>query len=224
MPNHSSGFNPSDYATVAQRVVAFRAAYPFGSIRTRLHSRVDGEITFVAEIFRRPEDTAPAATGWASERVGDGEINIAWCLENAETSAVGRALANLGFSASRQAASMDEMLAAGRRSNGSLRLVREPSAHEASPPRRDADAALQAAADALADALGQLQQAERLGMLPRAAARIRRMLEGRSVPPSAIARAEQELRAWFESHVPMPRFDLPAEPLRGDEPPPDGGV
>jgi hypothetical protein len=205
MPKNTSGFDPSQYSTVAERVALFRAAYPLGRIRTMLHSHIDGQVIFVAEVFRRPEDTEPAATGWASEREGDGEINVAACLENTETSAVGRALANLGFSASRHRASVEEMLAAARRTNrAALRLVREPSRADAEIPRPDAFTALQETANALADALGQLAQAERLGLPARQATRLRRALEGRFVPPSVIARAEQELRAWFDEHMPSP--------------------
>lgn len=221
MPKFTGGFNPAEYATVAERLALFRAAFPFGRIKTELHSRDAGRVTFVAAVYRHADDTLPAATGWASEREGDGEVNLAACLENTETSAVGRALANLGFSASRRRASLDEMVLAARQSSrDALRLVRErpPSAPASAPPARrdtpspagsrDTDAALQQAADALADVLGLLAHAERLGLPPRESARLRRGLGGRSVPPSAITRAERDLRAWFEVHVPAPSLDL----------------
>jgi hypothetical protein len=218
MPKSTSGFNPSEYSTVAERVARFRAAYPFGRIVTRLHSRDAGQVTFVAEVFRHAEDATPAATGWASEREGDGEINAAACLENTETSAVGRALANLGFSASRHRASVEEMLAAARRTrHTALRIVREPSPADAAA-RPDAFTALQETANALADALGQLAQAERLGFPAREATRLRRALEGRLVPPSVIARAEQELRSWFDEHMPPPP-QLEPDGARASEPP-----
>lgn len=234
MPKFTAGFNPAEYATVAERIALFRAAYPFGRIETRLHSRDAGRVTFVAAAYRHADDAKPAATGWASEREGDGEVNLAACLENTETSAIGRALANLGFSAARQRASLEEMVAAGRPSNrAALRLVREPpppSSAAAPVARRgtsgapgpaggrDADAALQQAADALADVLGLLANAERLGLPPRQSARLRRTLEGRSVPPSAITRAERDLRTWFEEHVPAPALALASPP---DASPPD---
>lgn len=219
MPKSTGGFNPSEYATVAQRIALFRAAHPFGRIRTRLDSRDDRQITFVAEVYRLAEDTEPAATGWASERIGDGEINVSSCLENTETSAIGRALANLGFAASRRHASLEEMLAAGVRktSRPSLSLVHEAPPPDASGARPEKDV-LQQTADALADTLGQLTQAERLGMPPREVARIRRALEGRIVPPSVIAKAERTVREWFEAHMPLPRFDRPD--ASGDDGPP----
>ena len=219
MPKSTSGFNPSEYSTVAERVALFRAAYPFGRIETRLHSRDAGQVTFVAEVFRYAEDAKPAATGWASEREGDGDINSVACLENTETSAVGRALANLGFSASRRRASVEEMLAVARRTHrAALRLVREPSRIDDAKSLQDAHAVLQETANALADALGQLSQAERLGLPAREATRLRRALEGRFVPPSVIARAEQELRAWFDEHMPPPPQLAPIA-AQGTEPP-----
>src|SRR5688572_22718160 len=115
MPKFTSGDSPfPDYATVAERITLFYERYPTGRILTRLHSRSDGEITFRALVFRASGDTVPAATGWASEREGDGEINEVACLENAETSAIGRALANLGFTASSNRPSREEMEKASR--------------------------------------------------------------------------------------------------------------
>src|SRR5688572_16428562 len=103
MPKFTSGDSPfPDYATVAERITMFYERYPTGRILTRLHSRTEREITFRALVFRDSADAKPAATGWASEREGDSEINEVACLENTETSAIGRALANLGFTASRK--------------------------------------------------------------------------------------------------------------------------
>ena len=99
----------SDYALVADRITLFYERYPDGRIVTELHSRADREITFRALVYRSAADLQPAATGWASEREGDGEINRVACLENTETSAVGRALANLGFTASSRRPSREEM-------------------------------------------------------------------------------------------------------------------
>src|SRR5256714_10596610 len=109
MSKTDSYFNREQYATVAERIELFYSRYPLGRINTELVSRNDDEITFKAFIYRDASDPSPAATGWASERVGDGDINMVACLENTETSAVGRALANLGFIASPKRASREEM-------------------------------------------------------------------------------------------------------------------
>lgn len=106
MPNPL--FNPAEYALVADRITEFYDRFPTGRIITELVSR-ERDIVFRAEVYRRVEDSVPSATGWASEREGDGEINLVACLENSETSAIGRALANLGFTASRKRPSYEEM-------------------------------------------------------------------------------------------------------------------
>src|SRR3954447_13947493 len=104
----------ADYALVSDRITLFYQRYPAGRIVTRLHSRTEREVTFQALVYRGPDDHRPAATGWASERRGDGEINEVACLENTETSAIGRALANLGFTASTRRPSREEMEKAAR--------------------------------------------------------------------------------------------------------------
>src|SRR3954469_15419163 len=106
-------YNPAEYSLVAERITELYGRFPAGRIITELVSR-ERDIVFRAEVYRHSEDTAPAATGWASERDGDGEVNLVACLENSETSAIGRALANLGFTASKKRASYEEMQKAER--------------------------------------------------------------------------------------------------------------
>lgn len=194
-------WDPATYVTVAERLAQFRAAYPEGRVVTRLHSWENGRVTFRALLYRTVAERAPAATGWASEREGDGEVNRVACLENAETSAVGRALANLGFHGSRA-------LDAERRRTG-VRLVREPAAGAVPDESTDAPRgeALARAADALLDVLALVAQAERAGLSPARARRMRAALDGRSVAPSALVRVERELREWFAAHVPAPALE-----------------
>src|SRR6476620_3363242 len=101
MPKSDSTIPLDDYAPVADRIELFYSRFPDGRITSKLLPRTDLEIVVKAFVYRHAEDTLPAATGLASERIGDGEVNMYACLENTETSAIGRALANLGFSASR---------------------------------------------------------------------------------------------------------------------------
>src|SRR5687768_12316978 len=162
MPKFTSGDSPfPDYATVAERITLFYERYPTGRILTRLHSRTEREITFRALVFRDSADAKPAATGWASEREGDGEINEVACLENTETSAIGRALANLGFTASSRRPSREEMTKAARERGRLVRratLVSEPS-RIARSISLDADP-LQRQANTVHDLLDLLQRAE----------------------------------------------------------------
>src|SRR5919206_4446029 len=110
------GFDGGEYAPVAQRITLFYARYPTGRIITKLVSRSGREVIFQALVYRAAHDARPAATGWAAEREGDGEVNAVACVENTETSAIGRALANLGFTAARRRPSREEMTRAAQSS------------------------------------------------------------------------------------------------------------
>lgn len=114
MPKLTPSFDPDGYSPVADRIALFYETYPDGRIVTELVSRTEHEVVFRALVFRHADDVHPAATGWAAEREGDGDVNAVACLENTETSAIGRALANLGFTASRQRPSAEEMAKASR--------------------------------------------------------------------------------------------------------------
>ena len=120
-------FEPGAYAPVADRIALFYARHPTGRIITEMVERAE-VVVFRALVYRAADDIHPAATGWASERVGDGEINAVACVENTETSAIGRALANLGFTASTRRPSVEEMEKASRER---ARLARE----RLNPPR-----------------------------------------------------------------------------------------
>jgi hypothetical protein len=87
------------YETVAERLVRFWGEYPEARIRTEVMPHGDTVERWVvrATIWRHFLDPKPASTGWAEEFVGSTPVNKTSCLENCETSAVGRALANLGM-------------------------------------------------------------------------------------------------------------------------------
>ena len=178
-----------DYTPVAERIARFYERYPTGRIVTRLHSRSEREVTFRALVFRSAGDRHPAATGWASEREGDGEVNAVACLENTETSAVGRALANLGFAA---------------RGGGGATGPRPPTPRpalvkEASPtasPDQPSGEALQQRADAAVDAIRLVERAEALGLSHARGALIRARLRHPRVTIATVERIERRLRAW----------------------------
>jgi hypothetical protein len=109
MPKSDPRIELDDYTPVADRIELFYSRFPTGRITTKLLPANDSEVVVKAFVYRQSEDTLPAATGLASERFGDGEVNMHSCLENTETSAIGRALANLGFAASRRRPSREEM-------------------------------------------------------------------------------------------------------------------
>ena len=175
----SEGFDPTAYATVAERVRLFYERHPLGRIQTELVSRTANEVIFKALVFRTPEDQVPSATGWAAEREGDGEINLVACLENTETSAVGRALANLGFTAARERPSAEEMAKASR-ARARLRIA---------PNDKPPDSLVR-------DVYALIARAERQGLRQRRAIRWRSMLAAGSVPTHTLLRCERRLRLW----------------------------
>ena len=192
MPKTDAQFDPALYAPVADRIQLFYERYPKGRLVTELVSRHDGETVFRALAFRDDDDPHPAATGWAAERDDDGDINAVACLENAETSAIGRALANLGFTASLRRPSREEMIKADR---ARRRLTITPGTLADNPP-------LQALANATHDLLELIALAERRGFSRRRA----ELLRGRAIgavplSPRRIRRMETRLRAWLRSRV-----------------------
>ena len=98
-----------DYIEVDQRVLAFRELYPDGRIVTQLLSDDGARCVFVANVF---DDDVLLATGHAFEDRNSGYINKTSYLENAETSAVGRALGFLGIGVIGSIASADEVRSA----------------------------------------------------------------------------------------------------------------
>ena len=194
----------ADYALVADRITLFYERYPAGRIVTELHSRTEREITFRALVFRGPADVHPAATGWASEREGDGEINRVACLENTETSAVGRALANLGFTASSRRPSREEMEKVARQR---ARLVHRPvGVMEPQPARIAIDAdPLQRRANAVHDLLGLIERAEAIGFSERRGGTLRGAVQRTDLAPNTLTRLERRLRAWMARHRPHSR-------------------
>ncbi len=195
--------NAGEYATVAERITLFYERYPRGRIITRLVSRTAREITVQAFIYRSLDDLRPSATGLAAELVGNGDINTVACLENTETSAIGRALANLGLTASRERPSREEIdkanrarLARGaeglRRPNHAPPGARRLTTNE--PGRRELP--LQRRADRVVDALDVLSQAARAGLAPGRVRGLRALISHEATPGATVERVERMLRAW----------------------------
>src|SRR3954468_7710816 len=192
MPKTDPLFNPTLYAPVADRIQRFYERYPNGRIVTELVSRQDGETVFRALAYRDHTDTHPAATGWAAERENDGDVNAVACLENTETSAIGRALANLGFTASIRRPSREEMAKAER-------ARRRLTVGGAVAVPAD-ESSLEARANATHDLLELVALAERRGLSPRRAQVLRARLGGSSLPLPRVRRIELRLRVWLRTH------------------------
>ena len=95
-----------EYSTVAKRVSDFRDVYKQDlSIVTELVERDEQTVVMKASILKGDQ---VLATGYAEENRASSTINRTSALENAETSAVGRALAAFGM-AGTEYASADEV-------------------------------------------------------------------------------------------------------------------
>jgi hypothetical protein len=106
-------FNLNDYETVEERIKRFYKDNPDGRIitenQTTLQDRQVGTwVVYAAVYLTNDREALARATGLAFEVDGQGMANKTSALENAETSAIGRALANAGYSGNKRA-SREEM-------------------------------------------------------------------------------------------------------------------
>ena len=102
-------FNLADYETVEDRLVKFWDDHKQGRILTSIHYYDDNRILVKAEIYFNREDDRPVATGYAEEVRGASPVNKTSHAENAETSAIGRGLANCGYATKGSRPSREEM-------------------------------------------------------------------------------------------------------------------
>jgi hypothetical protein len=211
MAKSGSGFDPSVYAPVAERIRLFWESFPNGRITTHLVSRSDQEVVFEARVYRSATDTEPAATGWAAEREGDGEVNTVACLENTETSAVGRALANLGFTAAKERPSAEEMYKAMRarprpisrcaadptRSRTATFQGKRASIAEALDVYRLDDTSRQSYSHIVSDLLHLIERGERSGLRSKRAQHWRELLVTEQFRVELLTACERRLRGWI---------------------------
>ena len=95
---------------VSDRVIFFNENYPNGSITTELISEPNSDRIIVKATVK--PDAERTFTGYSQAVVGEGYINKTAALENAETSAVGRALGFMGIGVIESIATADEIIKA----------------------------------------------------------------------------------------------------------------
>jgi hypothetical protein len=191
MPKTDASVRLTDNATVADRIALFFETFPTGRILTHMVSRDNRETVFRARVYRQESDAFPAATGWAAEREGDGDVNTVACVENTETSAVGRALANLGFTASLKRPSREEM----------DKVLRARDRTKQDKANRVNAQHIQQKADSFHDLFDLLSEAELLGF----PATRSRLIRQRAAEPTGdvvprIQRLENRIRYWLRRH------------------------
>ena len=102
-------YNLDNYEPVDARIDAFWAKYPNGRVATDVLEKTETSILIKAAIYKDANDAHPIATGLAEEIKGSSPVNRVSWVENCETSAIGRALANANFAAKGKRPSREEM-------------------------------------------------------------------------------------------------------------------
>jgi hypothetical protein len=85
-------FNLDDYQTLDQKLIEFWEKYPDGRIETQLIEVTETRFIVVCRIYKTEAETKAAAMGHAYEVIGSSPTNKNFALENAESSAIARAI------------------------------------------------------------------------------------------------------------------------------------
>jgi hypothetical protein len=102
-------FNLADYEPVEVRLEKFIKDYPSFRIATELEVVEASRYIVKAYLYKDAGDSLAWATGYAEETVSARGVNQTSALENCETSAIGRALANAGYAPKGKRPSREEM-------------------------------------------------------------------------------------------------------------------
>jgi len=103
------GFNLDDYEPVEVRLEKFWKEHQDGRIETELLEASKDRFIVMARLYRTEADAKCWTTGIAEETVAQRGVNQTSALENCETSAIGRALANAGYATKGKRPSLQEM-------------------------------------------------------------------------------------------------------------------
>jgi hypothetical protein len=104
-----SGFNINDYVQVNERIEKFYAKYPDGSLQSEVLELSETRVVMRAYAYRNPDDPRPGIGHSMLTIPGKTPYTKDSEVENAETSAVGRAIAMLGFEVKKSIASRNEI-------------------------------------------------------------------------------------------------------------------
>ncbi len=102
-------FNLEDYETVEERLIKFWKDHPDGRIDTKIIEASNTRFIVQAYIYRTEVDQHAWSSGLAEETISGRGVNATSALENAETSAIGRALASAGYATKGKRPSREEM-------------------------------------------------------------------------------------------------------------------
>lgn len=99
----------ADYVQVNERIIAFRKEHPDGCLQSEIVTLTDNLVVIKGYAYRTPDDPRPGIGHSSLGIPGATPYTRGSELENAETSAWGRALAALGYEVKRGVASADEI-------------------------------------------------------------------------------------------------------------------
>ena len=108
-------YNLDNYEPVEVRLERFWEKYPNGRVQTNVLEKTESSILIASAIYAERNDINPIATGIAEEIKSNSGVNRDAWVENAETSSIGRAIANGGFAAKGKRPSREEMQKVERR-------------------------------------------------------------------------------------------------------------
>jgi hypothetical protein len=107
-------FNLDDYQPVEERLALFIKDFEDFRIETELVSFQNDRYIVKAWLYRTYMDSTPFSSGLAEETISSRGVNATSALENCETSAIGRALANAGYASKGKRPSKSEMVKVAR--------------------------------------------------------------------------------------------------------------
>ena len=122
-----------------ERLEKFWAKYPDGCVKTELLHADDGYVRIFAAVFKSSDDRSQLLATGLAEETREGYVNKTSAVENCETSAIGRALANGGFRVKR-GPSREEM-------EKVKRLQEHEAKEKARPQRKSEDIPMDPASD-----------------------------------------------------------------------------
>jgi hypothetical protein len=111
MAERGKAFNPAEagYIEVKDRIIAFYEKYPNGSLQSEMIELGENIVVMKGYAYRGPEDERPGIGHSQMPIPGKTPYTKDSEIENAETSAWGRAIAALGFEVKKSIASADEV-------------------------------------------------------------------------------------------------------------------